>query len=97
VCCLIDGVIQLHTNDGYSPWLLWMNRNCHADLMLLHATCHGLARTVDRYNPIVAEVEKCIVKHLGKRRAMLDCGTKPPILSDGDMGVVAHVHLKSQP
>jgi hypothetical protein len=25
---------------------------------------------------------------------MLACGTRPPILSDGDMGVVAHVHLK---
>jgi hypothetical protein len=57
---------------------------------------HGHARMVDQYIPVVAEVEKCIVEHLRKLRAMLTPGTQPPILSDGDVGVVVHVHLKAQ-
>jgi hypothetical protein len=52
---------------------------------------------VDWYIPIVAEAEKSIVKHSQEPRAMLAHGTQPPILSDGDMGVVSHVHLKAQP
>jgi hypothetical protein len=59
--------------------------------------CHGYASTVDRYVPVVAEVEKRIVKHSRKLRAMLAHGTQPPILSDGDVGTLAHVHLKTQP
>jgi hypothetical protein len=34
---------------------------------------------------------------LTEPQAMLAHGTPPPILSDGDMGVVVHVHLKTQP
>jgi hypothetical protein len=52
---------------------------------------------VDWYIPIVAEAEKCVVKHSWEPRVMLAHGTEPPILSDGDMGVVAHIHLKAQP
>jgi hypothetical protein len=58
---------------------------------------HGHASMVDWYIPIVAEAEKSIVKHSQEPRAMLAHGTQPPILSDGDMGVVSRVHLKAQP
>jgi hypothetical protein len=58
--------------------------------------CHGHASAVDWYNPVVSEVEKHVVKHSREPRAMLACGTQPPILSDGDVGVVVHVHLKAQ-
>jgi hypothetical protein len=97
VCRHIDGVVQLHTKNGYCLELLWSNRNAHADLVLPHATDHGHAGMVDWYIPIVAEAEKCVVKHSWEPRVMLAHGTEPPILSDGDMGVVAHVHLKAQP
>jgi hypothetical protein len=59
--------------------------------------CHGYASTVDRYVPVVAEVEKHVVKHSWKPRAMLAYGTQAQILSDGDVGILAHVHLKTQP
>jgi hypothetical protein len=52
---------------------------------------------VDWYIPIVSKVEKYVVKHSRKPRVMLARGTQPPILSDGDMGILAHVHLKTQP
>jgi hypothetical protein len=58
---------------------------------------HGHVSMVDRYIPVVSEVEKRFVKHSWEPRAMLAHGTQPPILSDGDMGVVVHVHLKAQP
>jgi hypothetical protein len=34
---------------------------------------------------------------LWEPRAMLARGVKAPILSDGDVGVAVHVHLKTQP
>jgi hypothetical protein len=52
----------------------------------------GHVSTVDQN-----EVEKCALQHLREPRVMLARGTQPSILSDGDMGVVAHVHLKTQP
>jgi hypothetical protein len=58
---------------------------------------HRHATAVDQNIPIVAEVEECVVWHLLEPWAMLAHGTKPPIFSDGDVGVVIHVHLKTQP
>jgi hypothetical protein len=58
---------------------------------------HRHVTTVDRNVPVVAEVEECIVQHAQKSRVMLACGAKAPILSDGDVGVVVTVHLKTQP
>jgi hypothetical protein len=59
--------------------------------------CHGHVSTVDRYIPVVSDVEKRVLKHLQKPRVMLAHGTQPPILSNGDMGILAHVSLKTQP
>jgi hypothetical protein len=52
---------------------------------------------VNQYVPIVAKVEKHVIKHSQKPWAMLAHVTQPPILSDGDVGILAHVHLKTQP
>jgi hypothetical protein len=52
---------------------------------------------VNQYVPIVAKVEKRVIKHSQKPWAMLAHVTQPPILSDGDVGILAHVHLKTQP
>jgi hypothetical protein len=38
--------------------------------------------------PLISEV---VLSH----RAMLVCQTQPLILSDGEMGVVSHVHMKT--
>jgi hypothetical protein len=43
-----------------------LDRNHHVDLTLLHAMCHGYVSTVDQYVPVVAEMEKRIVKHSRK-------------------------------
>jgi hypothetical protein len=50
---------------------------------------------VDRNIPIVVEVKERVIWDSRKPRAVLACGTKHPIFSDGDMGVVVHVHLKT--
>jgi hypothetical protein len=47
--------------------------------------------------PVVAELAECVVQHSRKTWAMLTRGAKAPIRSDGDVGVVVHVHLKTQP
>jgi hypothetical protein len=58
---------------------------------------HRHEAVVDRSVPIEAELAECVVQHSRKPRAMLAHGAKAPILSDGDVGVVVHVHLKTQP
>jgi hypothetical protein len=58
---------------------------------------HRYAAVVDKSVPIVAELTECVVQHSRKPRAMLVHGAKALILSDGDVGVVFHVHLKTQP
>jgi hypothetical protein len=55
---------------------------------------HGHASMVDRNIHVVAKVE-CAVWHSLEPRVMLARVTEPPILNDGDVGVVAHVHLKT--
>jgi hypothetical protein len=57
---------------------------------------HEHASTVHWYIPVVAELEKRVVKHSRKPRAMLAHGTQTLILSDGDVRILAHVHLKMQ-
>jgi hypothetical protein len=68
----------------------------HADLAPVLAMGHRQAVVVDRNVPIVAEPEECVVQHSWEPRTMLARGTKAPILSNGDMGVVVHVHPKTQ-
>jgi hypothetical protein len=55
------------------------------------------AAAVEGNVPIVAEMDECVVQHLREPRAMLAHGTRTPILSDGEVGVLVHVHLKKRP
>jgi hypothetical protein len=84
LCRLLNGLIQLNPDDGCHPWLHWVEGYRHAT-------------AVDRNIPIVAELAECVVQYSREPWAMLARGAKTPILSDGDMGVVVHVHLKTQP
>jgi hypothetical protein len=97
LCCLLDGLIQLNPDDGCHPWLHQVEGYHHVDLALVLAMGHRHATAVDRSVPVVAKLAECIVQHSRKPRVMLARGAKAPILSDGDMGVVVHVHLKTQP
>jgi hypothetical protein len=94
---LVDCVIQLNANDSGHPWILQINRNHHADLALLHAMSRGHVSTVDRNISMVAELEECIISHSREPWVVLAHGTQPSILSNGDVGVVDHIHLKTQP
>jgi hypothetical protein len=97
LCHLLDGLIQLDPNDGCNPWLRQVEGYHHVDLALVLAMAHRHETTVDRNIPVVAQLAECVVQHSWELRAMLACGAKAPILSDGDVGVVVHVHLKRQP
>jgi hypothetical protein len=57
---------------------------------------HRHATAVDRSVPVVAELTECVVQHSQKPQVVLARGAKAPILSDGDVGVVVQVHLKTQ-
>jgi hypothetical protein len=58
---------------------------------------HRHTTAVDWSVPVVAELAECVIQHSRKPRAMLARGAKAPVLSNGDMGVVLHVHLKIKP
>jgi hypothetical protein len=77
---------RLHRVEGYH----------HIDLALVLAMGHRHVTAVDRNVPVVAELTECVVQHSRKPRAMLAHGAKAPILGNGDVGVVVHVHLKTQ-
>jgi hypothetical protein len=94
LCRLLDDLIQLDADDGYHPWLHQVVVYCHTDLAPVLTMDHRHVTAVDRNVPIIAELEECVVQHSREPRAMLARGTKAPILNDGDMGVVIHVHLK---
>jgi hypothetical protein len=97
LCRLLDGLIQLNPDDSCHPRLRRVEGYHHVDLALVLAMGHRHAATVDRSVPVVAELAEWVVQHSRKPRAMLVRGAKAPILSDGDVGVVVHVHLKTQP
>jgi hypothetical protein len=96
LCRLLDGLIQLDLDGSCHPQLHRVEGYHHVDLALVLAIGHRHATTVDRSVPVVAELEECIVQHSRERRAMLARRAKAPILSDGDVEVVVHVHLKTQ-
>jgi hypothetical protein len=97
LCRLLDSLIQLDPNDNCHPWLHRVEGYHHVDLALVLAMGHRHAAAVDRSISVVAELAECVVQHSRKTRAMLARGAKAPIHSDGDVGVVVHVHLKIQP
>jgi hypothetical protein len=43
---------------------------------------------------VVAEVDECIPNHSRKPQAVLACGMKTPVLTEGGVGVVIDVHLQ---
>jgi hypothetical protein len=97
LCRLLDGLIQLDPDDSCQPRLRQVEGYYHADLALVLAMGHRHATAVDRNVHVVAEMALCIVQHSRKPQAMLAHGAKAPILNDGYVGVVVHVHLKTQP
>jgi hypothetical protein len=96
LCRLLDGLIQLDPDDSCHPRLRRVEGYHHVNLTLVLAMDHRHATAVDRSVPVVAELAECVVQHSREPRAMLAHGAKAPILSDGDVGVVVHVHLKTQ-
>jgi hypothetical protein len=96
LCHLLDGLIQLDADDSCHPCLHWVEGYHHVDLALVLTMGHRHATVVDRRVLVVAELVECVVHHLRKPQAMLARGAKAPIRSDGDVGVVVHVHLKTQ-
>jgi hypothetical protein len=96
LCRLLDGLIQLDPDDSCHPWLYRVEGYHHIDLALVLAMGHRHATAVDRSIPVVAELAECIVQHSRKPRPMLARGAKAPILSDGNVGVVFHVHMETQ-
>jgi hypothetical protein len=97
LCRLLDGLIQLDPDDGFHPRLRRVEGYHHVDLALVLAMGHRHATTIDRNISVVVQLAECVIQHSRKSRAMLAHGAKAHILSDGDMGVVVHVHLKTQP
>jgi hypothetical protein len=97
LCRLLDGLIQLDPDDSCHPRLHRVEGYYHVDLALVLAIGHRHAATVDRSVPFVAKLAECVVQHSRKTLAMLARGAKTSICSDGDVGVVVHVHLKTQP
>jgi hypothetical protein len=94
LCRLLNGLIQLDPDDGCHPRLYRVEGYHHIDLTLVLAMGHRHATAVDRSVPVVAELAECVVHHSWEPQAVLACGAKAPILSNGDVGVVVHVHLK---
>jgi hypothetical protein len=97
LCRLVNGLIQLDPDDSCHPRFHRVEGYDHVDLALVLAMGHRHATAVDRSVPVVAELAECVVQHSREPRTMLARGAKAPILSDGNMGVVFHVHLKTQP
>jgi hypothetical protein len=94
---LLDSLIQLNPDDGCHPRLRRVEGYPHVDLAPVLSMGHRHATAVDRSILVVAELVECVIQHSWEPRMMLAHGAKAPILSDGDMGVVFHVHLKTQP
>jgi hypothetical protein len=97
LCRLLDSLIQLDPDDGCHPWFHQVKGYQHADLALVLAMGHRHATAIDRSVSVVAELAECVVQHSWEPRAVLARGAKAPILSDGDVGIVVNVHLKTQP
>jgi hypothetical protein len=97
LCRLLDGFVQLDADDDCHPWLRLVEGYLHANLAPVLAMGHRHAIAVDKNVSVVAELGECVVQHSQEPRVMLTNGTKSPILSGGDMGVVVRVHLKTQP
>jgi hypothetical protein len=93
---LLDGGVELAANDGPHPQILLVEGYHHTSPAYVSAIGHRQATAIGRDFPIIGEVEECIVKHSREPQAVLAHGTKSPILSEEEVGVVVQVHLKTQ-
>jgi hypothetical protein len=97
LCRLLNGLIQLDPDDSCHPQLRRVEGYHHVDHALVLAMGHRHATTVDRNVPVIALLAECIVQYSWEPQVVLARGAKAPILGDGYVGVVVHVHLKTQP
>jgi hypothetical protein len=97
-CRLLDGVVELAADDDPHPQVHGVEWYHQADLPYVQTMGHRPAAAVERFVvPVVAETMECIVQHSCKLRAVLARGNKPPVLGEGEVGVVVHIHVKTQP
>jgi hypothetical protein len=96
-CHLLDSAVELTAYDGPHPWDHWVERYHQADLPHNQAMGPGQTAAVERVVPIVAKMMECVIQHSWKPRAVLYHGSRSPVLSEGEVVVVVHVHLKTQP
>jgi hypothetical protein len=96
-CRLLDGVVELTANDGPHPWAHGVEGYHQVDLPYVQTTGRRQATTVEMVISVVAEVTECVVQHSREPWVVLARGNKPPILGEGEVRVVVHAHLKTQP
>jgi hypothetical protein len=97
VCHLLDGGVKLAVDDDPYPWVHGVEGYRHVDLAHVQAMGLRQTTTIEGNIPVVAETDECFPKHSREPRAVLAYGHKTPIIGDGEVGVVVHVHLKIQP
>jgi hypothetical protein len=93
----LNSGVDLAADDGLHPQIRWVEGYRDAGLTYVQAINHRHATMVDRNFPVIAETEEYVVEDSQKPRAMLACGTEFPVLSEEEVGVIIHVHMKSQP
>jgi hypothetical protein len=96
-CRLLDGVVELAANDGPHPWACGVEGYYQVDLPYVQTTGRRQATMVEMVVSVVAEVTECVVQHSREPWVVLAHGNKPPILGEGEVRVVLHAHLKTQP
>jgi hypothetical protein len=92
---LLDDIVNLAPDDGPSPQCRGVKGYLPPNLTNIQAMCLKRMAVVEEDWLVIAEVDECVPKHSWEPQAMLAHGTKTPILADGVVGVVVHVHLKN--
>jgi hypothetical protein len=90
---LLNDIINLSPDDGPDPRCRGVKWYLHPDLTNIKAMSLKRAAAVEGNGPIVGEADECISKDSWEPRAVLSHGTKTPVLAEGAVGVVIHVHL----
>jgi hypothetical protein len=93
---LLDGVIQVTSNNHLGPWCLGVNGDLQPNLVARQAGCLVGPAAVLRDQLIVAKTHERTQQHPGKTRAVSAHGTQLAIIAEGAVGVVVHVHLRMQ-
>jgi hypothetical protein len=93
MCHLLAGVVDLAAKDGSLLQCHGVEGYLHPDLTHIHAMILNGTAAVEGDQPVVAEADECIPEQSWEPRVVLAHGTKTPILAEGRVGVVVHVHL----